>query len=110
MWAAEWLLGPDGDVLRQPAMVPILDGVPYGCRSYIVSRYCQVVRDLSWAVQENARTQTDASHKRLVGAWVVLLRVFPWQCATTRVGVGSGRVARALGRGGVGRGQLHSGA
>ena len=68
MWAAEWLLGPDGDVLRQPAMVPILDGVPYGCRAYIISRYCQVVRDLSWAVQENARAQTDASHKRLVGA------------------------------------------
>jgi hypothetical protein len=43
-------------------MVPSLDGVRYGCRPYIVSRYCQVVRDLSWAVQENARAQTDASH------------------------------------------------
>eukprot|EP01048_Picozoa_sp_COSAG05_P006026 COSAG05_NODE_374_length_10669_cov_71.040587_10_plen_289_part_00 len=29
-WATEWLLGPDGKELRQPSIVPILDGVPFG--------------------------------------------------------------------------------
>jgi hypothetical protein len=43
LWAADWLLSEDGEYLRQPSMVKILDGVPYQCRPYVVSRYCHVI-------------------------------------------------------------------
>ena len=99
-WAADWLRGEDGDYLRQPSIVPILDGVPYGCRAYVISRYCQCIRDLRWAVEAHGREQTEASNKRVVGAWVVLLRVFPLSLGRDQGGGGDvgARRARAIGR------------
>jgi hypothetical protein len=49
LWAADWLLGEDGDELRRPSPVPILDGVPYRCRELVLSRYCKCIQDLKWA-------------------------------------------------------------
>jgi hypothetical protein len=56
--------------------------------------------DLRWVVEAHGREQTEASNKRVVGAWVVLLRVFPLSLGHDQGGGGDTGAwwARAIGR------------
>eukprot|EP01052_Picozoa_sp_SAG31_P007433 SAG31_NODE_354_length_17223_cov_18.708771_19_plen_514_part_00 len=100
VWAAEWLLGEDGDYLRQPCKVGLLEGVPYDSRPYVISRYCQAVQDLQWATEAYEKEETDANRKVMLGTWTILLRVFPLALCRDRGGGGKtgARKIRAVAR------------
>ena len=83
LWAYA-LLQEDGDTLRQPCTVPLMDTIPFELRERVCKAYARCIADLQAAIKmrENAAAGDDVAAARLAahhetGAWVIVLRIFP---------------------------------
>ena len=42
-------------------------------RPLVIAQYCKTIKDLKWAVEADAKEATEASRRRVLGAWVVVV-------------------------------------
>ena len=90
------LLLDHGDWLAQPCERPLVTAIPFGCRALVVARWARCVDDLISATHNRLEAErkgqgVEAATVHEVGAWVILLRIFPM--ALLRQFGGGGRAA-----------------
>jgi hypothetical protein len=95
LWAYT-ILQEEGLQLRQPCTVPLVEEVPFKLRQQVVRMYARCIGDLKAASFARATAEkgddnaaTELAKRREVGAWVIVLRVFPAAILRDYGGTGS---------------------
>ena len=103
VWAADYLATPEGkDKLSQPCEFTLRDRIPFAMKPAVVGAYIESLANLQAAAKQRCAQDTLATRKREIGAWVVVLRLFPQailrdQATTAKGGRKGGQdVRRAL--------------
>ena len=83
LYFADLLRGPEGAMLLQPCPFPLQEGAPFEVRPQVVLRLTRAYGDLQHAAYLRRKVDSGgseaaiaAAERRLVGAWVVVLKVF----------------------------------
>ena len=79
IWAADYIETAEGKAhLCQPCEFPLRDRIPFGVKPAVVGAFNESMVNLQAATRERIQQpDSEVARKRVIGAWVTVLRLFP---------------------------------